>query len=359
MRGSTPIVFFCFLLVSITGNFLNSAVAGGPPVEFDVPAMLSAREIVAPDTAPVSPYKTIEIVVPVTSEIRAADRKHINEFRFDISWNRKIFPVVDYGPKSQTTSNIEGLIAVEQSVDSGGSISLNANSEKLEVLSLSGKGDLSNRKNQRKSFKEIPDHQTLVASGTIKRGTGAFFRFHPSRTETLEGGRDVVIAYRVARDWQGGVLRVECRATGERKVFGSLTEPIDVSEAFIVPLHLDGDQQSLSAALDFVRAEINLQRTWRSSQTVARPRKQNHSAFRWPLMESAVEGFSLAAFSHNSVPSSKTSLPGQLPDQWVHRLIQSGDDRYLARYQSVLPSSVQDSAAVFVSARQKLVELSK
>jgi len=358
MRGQT-IVLFCFLVAFVGFTSASSVFAGSPPVEFDVPAMLSAREIVAPDSAPVSPYKTIEIVIPVTSEIRAKDRKHIKEFRFDISWNRKIFPVVDYGPKSQTTSHIEGLIAVEQSSDSGGSISLNANTDKIDVLSLSGKGDYSNKKNQRKSFKEIPEHQTLVASGTIKRGTGAFFRFHPSRTETLEGGRDVVIAYRVGRDWQGGVLRVECRATGKRKIFGSLTEPIDVAETFIVPLYLDGDQQSLDAALDFVRTEIKLKKSWRSSQAVARPIKKKHTAFRWPLVESAIEEFSLAGFSQQSGRSSQTNDPNQLPDQWVHRLIQSGDDRYLARYQSVLPNSVQTSAAMFVAARQKLNELSK
>ena len=359
MRGPALILFHCLLIALPAVANASPLAKGNPPVEFDVPAMLSAREIVASDTAPVSPYKTIEIIVPVTSEIRAGDRKHIDEFRFDISWNRKIFPVVDYGPKSQTTSHIEGLISVDQSHDSGGAISLNANSDKLEVLTLSGKADLSNKKNRRESFKEIPKHQTLVASGTIKRGTGAFFRFHPSRTEILEGGRDVVIAYRVARDWRGGVLRVECRATGERKIFGNLTDPIDVAEAFIVPVHMEGDQQSLIAATDFVRAEINLKKSWRKSQVTAKATKKPHSAFRWPLVESAMENFRLAGFSQNNPQPSQKNDSSQLPSQWVHRLIQSGDDRYLSRYQAALPNSVQTSAAVFVSARQRLVELSK
>ncbi len=359
MRGPAFVFLCIFLVISICFSGASSGIAQKPPVEFDVPAMLSVYEIVPPESAPVSPYKTIEIVVPVTSEIQAADRKHINEFRFDISWNRKIFPVVDYGPRSQTTSHIEGLIAVEQSHNSGGGISLNANSDKLEVLTLNGKADLSNQKNSRKSYQEIPEHQTLVASGTIKRGTGAFFRFHPSRTETLEGGREVVIAYRVARNWQGGVLRVECRATGERRIFGNLTEPIDVAEAFVVPVHMAGDQQSLNAALDFVKAENDLKRSWHSSRATNKPTKNSHSAFRWPLVESAMENFHLAGFSQGRAGPSQKSNSSQLPNQWVHRLIQSGDDRYLERYQSVLPNSVQNSAAVFVSARQRLVELSK
>ncbi len=351
--------FTCFALLAL-GTLSLPTAAADQSVKFDVPAMLAVHEIIPPGSAPVSPYKVIEIVIPVTSEIRAADRQHINEFRFDISWNRKLFPVVDYGPKSQTTSHIEGLIAVDQSNDSGGGISLNANTEKLEVLSLNGKGDYSKRQSRRESYTEIPKHQTLVASGTIKRGTGAFFRFHTSRTETLEGGRNVIIAYRVARDWKGGVLRVECRATGQRKVFGTLTEPIDVAEAFVVPVYMDGDPQALAAVTKFVQAEINLKRSWRSSRSATGAKKRTHSTFRWPLVESTMGNFSLAGFpqnSHSHAAQKKTNL--QIPDQWVHRLIQSGDDRYLSKYHAALPRSVQTSATVFVSARQKLLELSK
>jgi hypothetical protein len=359
MRGPVYFVFCCLSIISMASSSGSTVVAGDSPIEFDVPAMLSVHEIMPADTAPISPYKIIEVVVPVTSEIQANDRKHINEFRFDISWNQKLFPVVDYGPKSQTTSHIEGLIAVEQSHNSGGGISLNANSDKLEVLKLNSKADVSNQKNSRKSYQEIPEHQTLVASGTIKRGTGVFFRFHPSRTETLEGGREVVVAYRVARNWRGGVLRVECRANGQRKIFGNITEPIDAAEVFIVPVYTAGDQPSLTAATDFVRAEIDLKKSWYSSQTQNMLSTKPHSTFRWPLVESAMESFHLAGFSQGRAGASHQSNSSQIPKQWVHRLIQSGDERYLSRYQSALPTSVQTSAASFLSARQKLVEFSK
>ena len=120
-----------------------------------------------------------------------------------------------------------------------------------------------------------------------------------------------------------------------------------------------GNEQSLTAATDFVRAEINLKKSWHSSRSQAKASKKPHSAFRWPLVESAMENFHFAGFSQGRAAPSEQSDSSQLPKQWVHRLIQSGDDRYLSRYQSALPDSVQTSAAVFVSARQKLVELSK
>ena len=335
------------LLVILTCAGL--ADAGEPVIRFDVPALLPVHELIPDGVAPVSEFKVIEIVVPVTSEIRQGDRNNIDEFRFDVSWTRKSFPVADYAPKSQMVSHIEGLIKFDKTRDIGGSISLNGKTDKLEVLSLNSTGDYSNREQDRKSYQEVPQHQTLVASGTIKRGTGAFFRFHPARTEMLEGGREVIIAWRVARDWTGGVLKVECRASGQRKVFGSMSEPIEVGEAFIVPVYLEGHSSALTAATDVVRAERALKQAWHSTRVV-----QSHSTFRWPFMESALKTFALPT-SVNTGASSRSKLP----DQWVHRLIQSGDDRYLYRYESMLPKTVKKPAAVFVSARQTLMEMSK
>ena len=65
MRGPVHVLFHCLLMISMQATSVSSVVAGKPPVEFDVPAMLSVHEIVPPDTAPVAPYKIIEIVVPL------------------------------------------------------------------------------------------------------------------------------------------------------------------------------------------------------------------------------------------------------------------------------------------------------
>ena len=343
LRNCPYVVLLCIVL---NGSLLYG---GEPAIRFDVPALLPVHELIPDGVAPVSEFKVIEIVVPVTSEIRQRDRDNVDEFRFDVSWTRKSFPVADYAPKSQMASRVKGLIKVDKTRDTGGSVSLNGKTDKLEVLSLNSTGDYSNRETDRKSYQEVPQHQTLVASGTIKRGTGTFFRFHPGRTEMLEGGREVIIAWRVARDWTGGVLKVECRATGQRKVFGTLNEPIEVAEAFIVPVYLEGHSSALTAATDVVRAEMKLKQAWQRTRVA-----KSHSSFRWPLMESALNAFSLPPLD-----SAGTTSKSDLPDQWVHQLIQSGDDRYLYRYESLLPKTVKAPAAVFVSARQTLMGMSK
>lgn len=341
-----------------------SAFAMAPPaVTFDVPAVLPVHELVAEGIAPISRFKIIEMVIPVSAEIRSRDRGNIDEFRFDVVWNQKYFPVVDYGPRSQTASSIEGLISVDESRDSGGGISIGANGDPLELLHLNGKGDLSNRTTNRQTFHEIPQHQAVVASGTIERGTGAFFRFHPSRTETLEGGREVVIAYRVSRQWQGGIVTVKCRASGRRKKFAGFSEPIDVVRSFNVPVYLEGDMASQAIAVDVARSEFGLKKSWAATMTSANGARYSYGrsaglpgtdSFQWPSLDDVAGGaFSLAAFAPVEPDSAA------LAQQWFDRLIDSGDERLIEKSPPALTKNVRESARQFVASRKKLQSLSR
>ena len=324
-------VFFTLLMILFT----RFSRADQPEIKFDVPAMLPAGELTAAGVPPATSYKIIEIVIPVTAEIRPRDRDNVDEFRFDVSWNGHALPVADYSPKSQTVSHINGNITVDASDDSNAGFGMSANSDKLEFATVTGNANLSIHSAERRSYKEIPQHHPVIASGTIKRGTGAFFRFHPSRTETLEGGREVVVAYRVARDWRGGVLKVQCRALGQRKIFGAIPDDIDVGKAFVVPVYLDGDFDARALAKNFVTAEQNLRRNWsRHLEAHAKTRSD----------------FLLAGF----IPFAQPTL---INDRWVYELIQSGDDRVLREVNAQLPKPTSFLAAEFISRRKSLIDL--
>jgi hypothetical protein len=325
-----PAVFCCISL--------KYAVADEPSVKFDVPALIAVHEIeFAEGHSPGSSQKTIELVIPVTSEIRSNDRDNVDEFRFDVFWNRNVYPLADYAPKTQTVSDIEGLISVEKSQDKNAGIGINLSSGYQDVVSGQAKLDLSQRTGSKLSYQEIPQFEVLVASGTIQRSTGAFFRFHPSKRETLEGGRDLIVAYRVPQSWRGGVITVECRAEGHRKIIGSWRDPFEESRAFVLPIYLEGDDQARKAAEDFVRSEQGLRKNW-----------QRH------VDRNSPNTLGLLGLSGRPNP-----LDSNLPKNWVHYLIQSGQDDYLTRYRSNLPESVADAADRFVSARHDLFQLSR
>lgn len=310
------------------------ASADEPLVRFDVPALLPACEYGLGENHGVgsSTEKTIEVVIPVSTELAVNDRTSIHEFRFDVCWNRNVYPIVDYAPRTQTVSEIEGLISVEKDSEKNAGIGLGLSSSYLESVSGSAKADLSQRQGQRLKYQEVPQHEVLVASGTVQRGTGAFFRFHPSRRTTLEGGRDLIVVFRVPCAWRGGVLKVKCRASGHRKIVGAWRDPIDESRAFVVPIYVEGDDQARQAAEDFVRSEQGLRQNWRRHQGRNEP----------------TVGSLLGLVARPS-----------LPPEWAHHLIQSGGDDYLDRYRSRLTLELAEAADKFVIARRELFEFSR
>ena len=248
---------------------------------------------------------------------------------------------MDYGPKSQTVSHIDGPISVDRSDNTSVGIGLNGQSDKLEFATLTGNADLSKGSSDRKSYKEIPQRYPVIASGTIKRGTGAFFRFHRSRTETLEGGREVVVAFRVGRDWRGGLLKVDCRALGQRKMLGAISQEIDQNKTFMMPVYIEGDVSANGLANEFVDAEQTLRRHWHH-----RSKAQSKSG-----SELLLAGFNPFAFS-----TSKSSADSDL---WMQQLIHSGDHRILRGLENDLAKSTVAVAGKFVRSRENLLDLSR
>ena len=328
-----------FVAVCLVLLFSASSSGEEPEIAFDVPALVGVR-VIDVDGAHVgsNSQKTIEVVIPVSTESRSGDRDSVQEFRFDVFWNRNIYPICDYGPKTQTVSDIEGLISVDKSSEKNSALGIKVGSSYQDVVSGSGTAEISSRNGTKLHYQEIPQHELLVASGTIHRGTGAFFRFHPSRTESLEGGRDLVVAFQVPQSWRAGVLQVECQAKGSRKVL-AWHDDFEVSRAFILPIYLEGDDQARQAATEFVRSEQRLRKNWQ------RHRQQ-------PERES------LAQFQSIFGPSPRSNSASRIPTNWVHYLIQSSD-AYLEKYQTKLPTNVAVAAKQFVQARADLLKLSR
>lgn len=331
------LLYYSLVLPSLSLCFLPPLLfAADKDIRFDVPAVVPASHVVAHKYGYTSSEKLIEVVIPATAQIDPAMRGSVEEFRFDVYWNRSANSVVDYGPRTQTTSPIEGLIAVEKRNDKNASIGFNVNASYADIGATS-KAELSNKQGSSYRYQEIPQHDVLVASGTIKRGTGAFFRFHPSKKNTLEGGRDLVVAFRVPATWRGGILQVECRAVGEKKLIGIWGDPIRIGKSFVLPVFLEGDDQARTAAIEFAKTQDNLESRWKRQ-----------------LSRRSTGGFKQELESLFGAEAT-----GGIPKEWSQYLIQTGDDRYYEKYFRQLSSYVRSAALEFMAARQELVGMSR
>ena len=259
-RWGCQIHTFGLLAVSLAAAFSPcEAFADQPSVRFDVPALAEAAATANAVSYDRDQLMTIEVSLPVTSEIAAAERNHINEFRYDIQWQQARYPVLDYGPRTQTTSIVDGTIGVETQKDRNATFGIAINGGDADLLGGSAKAEAAKRDVEKFRYQEIPQHDVLVASGSTNRGTGVFFRFHRSRRETLEGSRDLSVTFRVPSNWQAGLLQVKCRASGERKVAGLWNEPIEIVRSFTLPVYLASSSAAHDRAIEYVRAENSLQ----------------------------------------------------------------------------------------------------
>lgn len=307
-------------------------------VHFDVPAILGAEEYIYDSSSAESKLRTILVTLPVTAEIRKDQGVSPTAFRFDVSWNRNAFPLVDYGPRTQTISEVAGTVSVDRFVEKNSNIGLNVNGSFPPFATGSALAGHGGRSGEKVRYDEIPQHDILIASGTIKRGTGAYFRFHPSRAETLEGGREVFLMFQVPKSWRGGVLQVECTAVGSKKNL-AWNETVEFKRAFVLPIYLESDEEVLEKAMEFANREQQLRRSW------SRYRSQVTS----PTSSAPFQGF---------FTGQKNKSKTNIPDDWVHILIQASDDP-LKRYKNQLPHDLANAATEFVESRTSLLKYSR
>lgn len=316
----------------------QSADAQTMQTKFDVPAMIEAHLIVDEYLIdPEDPYEQlIEVVVPVSCWVDQRYRDNIDEFRFDIYWHRGQYPIADYSPRTLLQSPLNGTIAIEKRDDQ----TLRVGGDAIvptPVTSVGTRLEKSAVSGQITRFEEIPKHDLLVASGSVNRGTGVFFRFHSAKQFSLEGGRELSLVYRVPKSWRGGILRVDCLGLGKIKRFGGYSEDLRSNVSFIVPTYLKGDRQAQQASIAYVQQEQTLRQNW--AQYVA--------AIPAPTIKESLQ----RSFSR------KTIAEEELPKDWALQIIHSGSDSELDDSTNRLPRDLQETVKQFAIARRQVIAM--
>ena len=322
-------ISYCIsVIVKINIVLLLASQLFAQSVSYDCPAVAAAKVLQLSRS-----NKIVEVELPV-SVSNLDSRLNLEELKVEVFWNRNAYPVVDFSPRTQMSSDFDGPITVEKKSENSFEIGANASSSYLEFVTPGLNADLKSKKSESRTYNEIPEQRLLVASGTARRGTGAFFTFKNSPIETLEGDRRLVMAFDVPVSWRGGIMQVTIKTVGRRKKFASFYDNFELSRVFMLGLYEDGDEAARLYAGTFARSEQQLRADWERFT-----KRQQSSAQQF-------ERF----FSGQS--SSISPL-------WVHQLIQSGNDNAIRRVGKQLPSSVAITANEFIVARRDLLAISK
>ncbi len=235
------------------------AVDGQTPIQFDAPALVAAHP--APCGESSASGHIVEIVVPVSTWLDARQRDTVVELQFEIGWISEPYPVVDYQPRTMLHSDVSGLINVEQQVEDGGRVQSSVVAP-IKPVTVQGQVDWTKKQVFTSRMALVPKQDLLVASGTIQRGSGVFYRFHSSQQAAFEGGRELYFSVDVPNAWRGGLLQIVCRASGPKKSMWGATEWHHEQVEFAVPVYLQGDEAAHQAARAFASAERQWREQW-------------------------------------------------------------------------------------------------
>ena len=311
-----------FVLVFLCGGLFGQ-------LRYDCPSQVPAVTVESGAT-----HKIVEMLIPVSIAIE--DRSlDVKDVKVQVRWNRNAFPVVEFAPRTLLQSSYDGAISIEKKSETNYGIGVDVGSDYLEFLTPSLNANVGKKDSETQRFSKLPPQELLVSSGTTDRGTGVYFDFKQSQANTLEGSRDLIVAFEVPVTWRGGVLQTTFTSTGKQKKFGSLKSDFKFARVFVLPTYLKGDDQARQFSYEFVNSEMQLRKDWRRYES------------------------SIASSSNQFNRWFGTGQKNRLPDLWVHHLIQSGSDVAIEKYKSRLPKGIAFSAEEFVDARNNLLALGR
>lgn len=326
------------LLVVASALATGRAQAKGPQaVSLDIPAIAVAEPLdpaVAP--APTTGGTLLRVRMTVSALVHPSFRGQVDEFVVEIESPSRALRVLDFWPKTETYSQIDGTIAVESQAQKKHNVSFNVSGGYEPFARGSAAGDFQGQQQTNEHYRRRPPMQLLTSSGTIGRGYGVFYKFRPGAV-VLEGDREIAMLVEAPAGWRADLLHVTMRAVGANA--GGHSEKarsLGATELWTA-VHRAGDAEAAAAARRFVTTE----------QTLRRLADANHAT---------IQQRSLPTVFHK-VGHVLDVVEPKIPDDFLDQILFNLNPTYFNAATSRLPVDLRVAALDYWDERAKLLTL--
>lgn len=270
MSARTAHLTIAFICSIVLPTHLSSA-KDLETVRFDAPAIVVA-ELVNPDvvTEPTTGGKLVRLRIAVSTRVDAHFAGQVSEFTVEFLSPTHTMRMLDYWPKHEVYSDVEGNISIERSLENGQAAGVNLSASYEPWVRGGAKLDSQVKTNLHQRFAQKPQLQLLASSGTMQRGYGVFFKFRPGPVATLDGTREVAFLAEVPTSWRADMLQVIMRASGSphRSSQHNSNQSSALGSCRLWTIvHLEGDAVAAAQAQRLVIREQNLRAMAASSQS--------------------------------------------------------------------------------------------
>lgn len=256
-------VFRSLLLVGAGAGSALTALAQSPQVAFDIPFVITCRDVTSPEFSSAHPGdKLIEVKLPISSLLQAGSEQDLGQYFVRMESPQRTMQVVDFLPKTAHESRLAGNKSVQTTDETTASIGINASGHYETFTGGAVTSGLGKKYTSCVKYDLLPPLETVTASGTMQRGSGVYFKLKASERNLLEGQRDFALVLQVPSSWRADYLHIRCEAEGVvRGLVSSLDEKTLCGQRdFLVSLHLAGDEPARRTAEAFSRAETSLRK---------------------------------------------------------------------------------------------------
>lgn len=226
-----------------------AAHAGEARVLFDIPDKIECRDVTPGKCAAAHPdLKVIEAKFRISASLIEGTETSIVDFAYIVVSPEFRLKIQDFLPNTTLESTAAGdSIEVADTTESSTGLTEDAKVA-YKILALGASHSQTAKKTESDKYKQVAPKALVLASGTINREHGVFFKLRPSLGASLEGAKEFTFLAVVPKTWRGDWCTVTCVARTSKKVpFGTATLLAGVEQAH-VGLYLSGDHEANALA---------------------------------------------------------------------------------------------------------------
>lgn len=237
--------FRALLIVAALSLSARHLHAEDTRVVFDVPDRIECKDVTPAKCAVLHPtVKVIEAKFRISASIESGNESSLVDFTYMISSPGLRMKVLDYLPNTTLESRYaDDRIKVEDFTSEADSMHAEAKVA-YTIFSLNAVKNRLTQSTELNNYEKIAPKALVLASGTMNRGHGVFYKLRPSNTMSLEGSKEFSFLAIVPREWRGDWCTFVCSGRGEKKnLLGKTIETVGVSKVD-VGLYLCGDEEA-------------------------------------------------------------------------------------------------------------------
>lgn len=253
------------VLALISATTLSTVVNAGDltVVGFDAPAIAVAEPVnPAVVNTPLTGGKLVRVKIPVSTFLSPEFQGAVSEYVVEIESPQQSMRVVDFWPKNELYSDIQGTVSVDNNYHKDSHFAFNVSGGYEPFVRGNANGEFNEKIDSHQQYQRKPPMQVLTSSGTVRRGFGVFYKFRPGPVPQLEGEREVAILFEVPASWRADLMQVSMHAVGQN---GSRMQTLGHSRLWMT-VHQEGDQAAATQAQRYVTQERALRALAAASQ---------------------------------------------------------------------------------------------